>query len=204
MKKIIFFDTETTGLPLSFKAEWDDIYNWPRIVQLAWMITDFEGRTLSNECHIIKPEGFKIPDNMIHGISHEQACEQGVKLESLLKLFLKDLVDTKLVVAHNYAFDAPILNCELIRTKTSNLFLEYNDFLDHPSFCTKENSTPIVRLPGTKKGTLKWPSLKELYHFCFDKEFYGAHNALHDVTATKDCFFFLEKKYPNFVNINQY
>lgn len=36
----LFFDTEATGLPKDFKAKAAADDNWPRLVQLAWIITD--------------------------------------------------------------------------------------------------------------------------------------------------------------------
>ena len=42
----LFFDTETTGLPKSWKAPVTDTENWPRIVQIAWILSSKEsGRT---------------------------------------------------------------------------------------------------------------------------------------------------------------
>ena len=38
----LFFDTETTGLPLRWNAPITDIANWPRLVQLAWIVYDTE------------------------------------------------------------------------------------------------------------------------------------------------------------------
>lgn len=34
----LFFDTETTGLPGSWSAQATDLENWPRLVQLAWIL----------------------------------------------------------------------------------------------------------------------------------------------------------------------
>lgn len=34
----------------------------------------------------------------------------------------------------------------------------------------------------------KWPKLQELYKVLFGHSFEGAHNAMADVVATKDCF----------------
>jgi len=37
----LFFDTETTGLPRNYKAPATDLANWPRLVQIAWLLADF-------------------------------------------------------------------------------------------------------------------------------------------------------------------
>ena len=36
----LFFDTETTGLPKNWKAPVTDLNNWPRLVQLAYLLYD--------------------------------------------------------------------------------------------------------------------------------------------------------------------
>ena len=36
----LFFDTETTGLPRNWKAPVTDLNNWPRMVQIAWILSD--------------------------------------------------------------------------------------------------------------------------------------------------------------------
>lgn len=36
--KYLFIDTETTGLPKEYDAPYTDIDNWPRLVQLAWIV----------------------------------------------------------------------------------------------------------------------------------------------------------------------
>ena len=39
--KYLFIDTETTGLPKEYDAPYTDIDNWPRLVQLAWIVYDY-------------------------------------------------------------------------------------------------------------------------------------------------------------------
>ena len=65
------FDTETTGLPKNFNAPVSESENWPRLVQLAWQLNDNNGRLISVNSHIIKPDSYSIPYNSekIHGIS---------------------------------------------------------------------------------------------------------------------------------------
>ena len=54
----LFFDTETTGLPRNWKAPVTDLDNWPRMVQIAWILTDGEGEQLDIADYIIKPGVF--------------------------------------------------------------------------------------------------------------------------------------------------
>ena len=51
----LIFDTETTGLPLNWKAPLTDFDNWPRCVQLAWQIHDVEGKLVDVKNYIIQP-----------------------------------------------------------------------------------------------------------------------------------------------------
>ena len=54
----MFFDTETTGRPRKYKAPVEDLNNWPRMVQLAWLIFDKGEKQISEKEFIIKPDGF--------------------------------------------------------------------------------------------------------------------------------------------------
>ena len=51
----LVFDTETTGLPLNYKAPLTDFNNWPRMVQLAWQIHDIKGDLIEVKNYIVKP-----------------------------------------------------------------------------------------------------------------------------------------------------
>ena len=47
--RILFFDTETDGLPSDYRFSAHVApQNWPHIVQLAWIVTDDEGKELSS------------------------------------------------------------------------------------------------------------------------------------------------------------
>ena len=58
---VLFFDTETTGLPQRWNAPVTDVNNWPRLVQLAWIMCDGKGNIIEERSDIVKPEGFAIP-----------------------------------------------------------------------------------------------------------------------------------------------
>ena len=85
----LFFDTETTGLPKNWKAPVTDLTNWPRMVQLAYLLYDKNGNKISEGDHIIKPEGFSIPtsSSQIHGISNEIAKRDGKAVLAVLEEF---------------------------------------------------------------------------------------------------------------------
>ena len=52
----LFFDTETTGLPNDYNASPNQLDNWPRIVQIAWLLHDCEGNEISKNEFIAKCE----------------------------------------------------------------------------------------------------------------------------------------------------
>ena len=85
----LFFDTETTGLPLNWNAPASNTSNWPRMVQLACLLYDLDGGLIEQRNFIIKPEGYAIPRDAakIHGITTERANLEGVDLGTSLTDF---------------------------------------------------------------------------------------------------------------------
>ena len=57
----LFFDTETTGLTITWKAPFSDLNNWPRLVQLAFLLYDADGNKVSSGDYLSKSDGLKIP-----------------------------------------------------------------------------------------------------------------------------------------------
>jgi DNA polymerase III epsilon subunit-like protein len=186
----LFFDTETNGLPANYKAPVSDLENWPRVVQLAWVIADETGAETKSADFIISPDGFDIPADLsaIHGITNEIAREIGVSLVDAAGAFLYDLDSVNWLVAHNIGFDFKVLSAELIRY---NLL---EGMPARPQIDTMLASTDYCNLPGKFPGRPKWPSLTELHIKLFGEEFAGAHNALTDVRICAKCFFELKKK----------
>lgn len=183
----LFFDTETTGVPLNFKAPVTDLRNWPRMVQLAWCLVDSEGECLSTQSMIIRPDGFTIPSEVarIHGIDTRRAQEEGIALDEALAHIIMDLAKTSVIVAHNIAFDSKILGAEFLRCKLTN------SLVHKQHRCTMEESTNFCALPSPRGG-YKWPKLEELYFKLFRTRMEGAHDAMNDVEACMDCFYELQ------------
>lgn len=177
--KYLFFDTETSGLPKNYKAPYTDVNNWPRIVQLAWVIADNQGVISEHNC-IIKTD-FLIPEesSKIHGITNEISQSQGQDIQSVLLEFLEALFESDLVVCHNLSFDWSVLRAELLRAH-----LDVN--IQKPTFCTMKSTVDYCQLPGPYG--FKWPKLEELYYKCFSEKLENAHNALIDVRATQRVF----------------
>jgi DNA polymerase-3 subunit epsilon len=184
----LFFDTETTGLPRNWKAAVTDLNNWPRLVQLAWLIYDNDGNFLGNKDFIIKPIGFKIPMNVtaLHGITNEKAFNEGMDLIDVLNEFAELVKQADYLVAHNMDFDEKIVGAEFLRMKMFNIL---------PSkkrFCTMKSSTDFCAI-NVPYG-YKWPKLPELYKKLFDEIIEDYHNAAMDIKATARCFWEMRKR----------
>lgn len=184
----LFFDTETTGLPIFYDAPSSDTNNWPRLVQLSWVVTTEDGKIISKYNYIIKPEGFSIPSSStnIHGITNQYAIDNGFSLKYVLGIFRKDLSKCAMIIGHNVDFDKKIIGAELIRLGKTDVIQSFK------SFCTMKSTVDFCKLPG--RYGYDYPELWQLYQILFKEKFEGAHNALNDVIATYRCFYELKKR----------
>lgn len=190
--RYLFFDTETNGLPRSYRADWTDSANWPRIVQLAWLACDDQLPACPVvRCEVIKPDGWEIPERatLVHGISTARALEVGRPLREVLAEFWVDAISSQLLVAHNFSFDQAIVGAELTRLSLDKAM----DWLANraASYCTMKAGTNICLIPGPYG--YKWPQLCELYRTLFGREPEGQHSADGDVLACAECFFEMAK-----------
>ena len=182
----LIFDTETTGLPRSWKAPISDTNNWPRCVQIAWQLHDGMGQLIEQNDFLIRPAGFDIPFEVekIHGISTALAQHKGYDLLEVLKKFESVLSKAHFLVGQNVDFDIKVLGCEFHRLGLSTNWTE-KEVLDT---CT-EKTAQLCQLQGGRGGKFKFPNLSELYFHLFQDNFQEAHNATADVEATTRCFF---------------
>jgi len=184
---LLFFDTETTGLPIMYArnkyySARDLVkYNSSRIVQLAWCICDEDdGRVLKKESFLISQTS-PIPaeSTKIHRITDEMCKEEGKPIREVFILFLEDVKESSKIIAHNLPFDFNIILSEMYRLpKNKNMI---KTFVSAPNLCT-------LRL---KKYGKK--SLSSMYEEFFHKKFENQHNALSDCLATSECYFFMIK-----------
>lgn len=186
MSKILFFDTETTGVPRDYKASVTDSENWPRLVQLGWIVSNINGEVIKERNYIIRPIDFIIPEDAakIHGITTYKANCEGYDLVEVLIEFMHDLDQVERIVGHNISFDQHIVGAELCRLKFS-----YSRLFSLPVTCTMLSSINYCKLTPIRYGQYKWPRLEELYVKLFGCTFEGVHDAMADITATKKCYF---------------
>lgn len=183
----LFFDTETTGLPKRWNAPITDVENWPRLVQLAWIMYDPDGNILENRNVVIKPEGFLIPAeaSRVHGITTLIANEKGELLKNVMEEFSDKIDEAQFLIGHNISFDECIVGAEFerLRMMTTLPFKQ--------KYCTMKSSVEYCKLPG--KNGFKAPKLSELHQVLFGCGFDDAHNALADVEATARCYWKLRE-----------
>ena len=184
---MLFFDTETTGLPVNWKAPVSDLNNWPRLVQIAWLVYDNSGNKISGKDFIIKPEGFSIPAeaSRIHGITTEKANSYGVSLMDVLNEFLLQINKADYIVAHNMSFDEKIVGAEFLRKKLPN------SLASKRKICTMEKTTNFCAIRGNYG--YKWPTFSELHYKLFRTGFQEAHNAATYINITAKCFWELKR-----------
>jgi DNA polymerase III subunit epsilon len=184
--KYLFFDTETTGLPRNYKASVRDLDNWPRLVQLAWLMFDDDKQFAKCDV-IVYPEGFEIPESAssIHGISTERAIKEGIKLQMVMEDFANAIKKADHLIAHNMSFDEKIIGAEFLRLKWPEKLPKV------PRFCTMLATVDYCQLPGNYG--YKWPKLNELHNKLFGEDFQEQHNAASDIQATVKCFYELKR-----------
>lgn len=189
--KYLFFDTETTGVPIERIDPVDHPEFWPHIVQIAWILCEGETEIIEEKIHYIYPDGYSIPKRAseIHGITTEMALEKGIPIREALELFNKAIESSDLVIGHNIAFDRDVVTAEYSRLGV------YSLIQDKDNFCTMKSTTDFCKIPKSSNNyEYKWPKLSELYETLFQSSFEDAHDALADVKACMRCFFELKKR----------
>ncbi len=181
----IVFDTETTGLPLNYKAPVEDLNNWPRVIQLAYSLFDKNHNLIKKVCTLIKPDGWVIPNEKFwidNGYSQEKSLLEGTLFKEVLQEYIEDRLKCKYAIAHNINFDSKILRAEMFRYGFKQEF-------EGKKICTMMKSTNYCQIPNAKGNNTKWPNLTELHNHLFKAGFQGAHDAGADVEACAKCFF---------------
>lgn len=189
----LFYDTETTGLPL-FK-EPSEHPDQPHIVQLAAALVDTDSRdVIASMDVIVRPDGWTIPDEVaaVHGITTEHAADVGVPESLALSLFL-ELWAGRPRVAHNEQFDARIIR--IAQHRAGKLESELERWKSGARECTALMATPIVKCPPTAKmlaagrNHYKTANLAEAVQFFTGKPLENAHSAMADVRGCMAVYF---------------
>lgn len=184
MNRVVFYDTETTGLPL-FKQP-SEHPDQPHIVQLGACLVDVDTRKVLATIDVMcKPDGWLIPDEVsaIHGITTEMAADLGVP-ESLAVEMLLDLVGERTRIGHNEPFDARMVRIACMRHFEPS---QADAWKDGDAECTALLATPILKIPPTDRmkaagfTKFKTANLREAVLHFTGKPLENAHSALADV-----------------------
>lgn len=193
MKLALFYDKETSGLPL-FK-EPSEHPGQPHIVQIGAELVDLETRRVYSSLDVIvKPDGWTIPEEVsaIHGITTEMALDVGIPEHLALRMLLAMWRRAEVRIGHNEQFDARIARIACMRFLDAEVADEWKA---GNAACTQLISTPILKLPPTPKMKAagrfhhKSASLGEAYEHFAGKKLEGAHSAIVDVRACQVVYF---------------
>jgi DNA polymerase-3 subunit epsilon len=191
----LFFDTETTGLPLWNQPSEDP--GQPHIVQLAAKLVNLETREVLKSMDVlVKPEGWSWDDSaasedkafQAHRITMERATAEGIPEAEAITQFLAMVDEAGEVIGHNVSFDKRMARIAIKRyleiTGPDEPSPIADGFKDKPDFCTMWKSKPICRLPGNKL-----PKLTEAFLHFTGKAMEGAHSADGDVDGCIAVYF---------------
>lgn len=200
MVNVLFFDTETNGLPLDRRALTSDVKKWPHILQISWTLKSYSdtGSTLleTQTDYLKLPTG--VPWNeesaKFHKISQKQ-ISNGKNAADVLLSFMNAVKKANVIVSHNLAFDKPVVRAAFYRLNPSENFSWWPTF----EFCTMDSTKMLCKLPSKyakPSDPWKWPTLPELYSFLFGCDISGVvlHTAEGDTHVLLLCFDELVKR----------
>ena len=195
---MLFFDIETTGLPICNKKNKKNRYYPPeqlqyydssRMVSISWIIYNDNGDIIKKEYHIIKPDGFvSHPKALeVHKITNEIAENKGKPINNILELLVKDLEEETIILGYNVAFDYNITLSEAYRYNNLNLIELFHKM---KVVCIqKEAINKIIQLECRYKY---YPKMEEVIRHLFkDSDFLTSHNALDDTFQCAKIYFYL-------------
>lgn len=182
----LFFDTETNGLPIMKNYSYYHpknlkYYDSSRIIDIAYIIYDNDGNKIKENNYLIKPENFTIDNSEIHGITYEQALNDGKNIKEVFEEFYNDLNEYNVdsIIAHNINFDVNVILSECYRMNYKHLI---NIILKINKECTMDIGKNYMK-------SNKNPKLINLYQFLFSKDIVQEHRALSDTKICAECYY---------------
>lgn len=205
--KVLIFDTETTGLPLTRIINPDTLRLWPHIVQLSYIMYDDS----TNDIVVMEDNIIKIASDVvisegssaIHGITCDISQTRGVKLDNALNGFFDALKKADVLVGHNASFDINIIDIELLRMiydsspeisakELTHLKTNLHILRNYKNiYCTMRQSIELCAIKVVGKNGReyhKFPRLNELHQKLFDTTPNNLHNSLNDILVTLRCY----------------
>jgi DNA polymerase-3 subunit epsilon len=188
---ILFFDTETTGLP-DYSFPLSDPRH-PHIVTIAAVGFTPERKEIASYYAIIKPDGWIIPPGAakVHGITTEFAMEHGLPANEVLWSFLSLWRKADLKIAFNKSFDNWMIDHELYHALS-----EHRHVFDiSRTRCAMLAASACMKEPNPWPGyehEYRWPKLKEAYQWLYKQPMPDAHHAMGDTRNTAHFSFDLQ------------
>ncbi len=175
---LLAFDAETSGLVVKGKPLDDP--SQPRMVQLGFVVHDHTRRLVHSYSTLIKPDGWEITKQAeaVHGFTTEDCSRWGVPIKVALLDFVAALRTVRTATAHNFGFDAAIVQREL------DLALAADSALRRPRLrrvCTMKTGTALM-------ADGKYPTLGHLTKVLTGCDHTEDHDALGDASAAAACF----------------
>ncbi len=179
--KVLYFDTETTGLSADAKYIDGEIRKG-QICQLTYIILEnsrfYKAKNLYFSVDYIEKSA-----EYVHHLSVDllRKYSKGKKFIDYADEIYADFTDVDLIVAHNLAFDHKFMTAEFSRI---NMSFDYKKCM-----CSMRAFCPILKLPGRNPRCYKNPSLKELadyygidddYVIGYVKNLFGNTASAHD------------------------
>ena len=188
---LLFFDTETNGL---WRRDLNpDHEDQPRLVSLAFQVTDDNEKIVAQYSSRIEPKNVQYPEftipkeaSNVNGITTKAAQETGISLNYALAVFTFFSSKCHTLIAHNLAFDLQIIQREV------NL-LKYVWKIPDNLHCTMMTAKNEMKLEG-KYDDYKFPKLKECFEHFFYEGVQNYHDALLDVQLCRELYFHLRRK----------
>lgn len=175
---IIHFSLRSTGHPRSYTAPVTQTSMWPRVIQMAWVLTTLAGQEVrSRKYRISAPPGGwreKLPNHYY--------SEEVTPMAEVLSVFNSDIFESALIVGHHIDLIGKVLAAEYVRAEISapKKMLK---------ICTKKATR--MYLGGEDPYG---PNLEQTHRLFFGEGSADAQCNLIDARATAKCFFHLVKK----------
>lgn len=196
--RILFFDTETNGLPTERYALTSEVHKWPHVVQIAWQLWEYtglddSGKQLASESYILQPPGdllWNEESAAIHKITKERALSEGLPGHVVLEKFKAIASQADVLSAHNLAFDKPVIRASFYRIDPAERF----SWWPPAEYCSMENTKMMCKLPSKyakPHDPYKNPRLSELYKHLYGTE---ANVEFHSAAGDVECLFLCFKE----------
>jgi DNA polymerase III epsilon subunit-like protein len=183
--KILFFDTETTGLH-NPRLPHGHIEQ-PHLLQLGFAVFDENGKNshraqlLRSDCPIpIPPQA-----TAVHGLTEDYCRAQGLLIHTILDIFNAYVEASDILVGYNTPYDLAVINHECKRGEPFATQIAFPpNQLDLMQICT-----PLCALPGKFGHKYSWPKLSVACERILGAPPSQSHDALADVHYTAKLFF---------------